>query len=610
MTYIQNPGFYFELYKSKEASPKIKKSAQLPSLEEFGPEVIYSNGSNYKWLFYKPTNPSPLDLFIIEDNNDKIVLFYGSLYSGSNFKTLSRKLLAVNSQESLMLVLRDFSGVFTGLVHLKSLGTTYAFIDQMGVKKLFFRTLENKIVFSSHAMLISNFCNIRELSNFAFGSVLFSSYIFADSVFDSVSQVSAACFVKVSNSSSTESEYVQYPTRSTESFSSSIQRVKEAHIDFWKRISSVNVDDITLFLSRGKDARVILKYMLDTGITPKLLSFFRRNNTISPFVSYLLETREDFEAAARISDEIGLPLTELNIPNLYLLNNLDRIVELNHGTPLNWEFLAAASKISNTSKYAVTGFVGDAIAGKSHHYYLFNKIKSSLDYAKLEFNTAGSSLLYNKICDVLTSSGFGNLPSIDELFLKWKHQYSICQSEDLNLIFQQGLLRTRGLGRVGPTFDQMRLFTRPIYPYNDNAIINAYRTIPEKYLIWEKTHVAQIAFDSRFNSINSTRLKVSVKAELNNLKIIGLLRRLDTFKKRRKRVAIIPSVIKDTALKQALLKLGLDELVWNQFDKLPKTPGFYNSISNLIAALRIKESLSKSVPKAYVQILKDWRNTN
>ncbi len=608
--FVENSGFYFEITSSTNELIQSAKLNGLPSLDEFGSKAIYQQGSYYNWVFYQAKNPSPLDISIIDDSNEIVLLFYGSLYSKINPHSIIKLFKQANSADDISSILRQLSGVFSGVAHYKKEKKTYAFIDQFGVKKLFWGEINNDLIFTSHLKLISFYRGVSDLSNFSFGSILLTGQVFYGSVFEKINQVSAACIVEHQKKYLSEFEYTIYPVPKNISLKESIHLIKEAHLNFWDRLNSMGINDITLLLSRGKDARVLLKYILDSNITPNLLSFYRKNNKIDPFACFLLETTDDFQVASTLGKLIGLPVHELNTPNHYLLENLDQIVSLNHGTPLHWEFLAAAAKASEFSPFTVTGFVGDALAGKSHHYYTFSKINSSLDYAKLEFGHSGSILTYKAIAPILNSSEIAYLPTTDELFHKWNHQYSLCQSDDINMIYQQGLFRTRVLGRTGPTFDQMRLYTKPIYPYNDNEVINAYRSIPEKHLIWEKAHLAQLTSDSRFNSINTTRLKVSPVMELKLLPAIGLLRRLDRLKRRYNTKSITQSPSWDSVLKKALLNLGIDPITWDHIDMLPRTPGFYSTVANLISTLRIKKSLSQTLPLTYALEIKTWKKFN
>ena len=142
----------------------------------------------------------------------------------------------------------------------------------------------------------------------------------------------------------------------------------------------------------------------------------------------------------------------------------------------------------------------------------------------------------------------------------------------------------------------MRFFANPVYPYNDNGIIEAYRSLSTKYLRWERVHVAQLAYDSRFNSVNSTRLNLSVKQELRLLSMMGWMRRFETLSRHNRKGKPTPSAEKDESLRRTLSEFGINGSIWGQLSKLPKTQGFYQTIANLIAALRIKHCVEKWSP--------------
>ena len=589
MTNTQSPGFILELCENSTCYSQNEFNDSAPNLSELGHKIICDQGINYRWIFYVPSDLSPLDFIIHQDNDDKVILFYGSLYHQYNSIDVSDELNSVTSKESLFVLLGKLSGSFSGLIHLKRQNITYGFVDQFGIKKFYYYKSLNTIIFSSHILLLAKLENISSLSNRAFSSILYCGHIFCDSILDNVAQVNAACCVSISSRYAIEDEYVKYPNVKNTTFKKAVSSLQEVHTGFWNRIQPVIGNDLTLLLSRGKDARVLLKHMLLANIQPQTASFYRKDNPLYPFVSFLLSWTDDCNAAYQIANSLKVPFEKLQIPNSYLLQNLDRIVELNHGTPLHWEFLAAAELIQ--SKYTTTGFVGDAIAGKSHHYYLMNKIKTASEYGLIEFTNAGSVDSYKQIYNILKETEFADLSSPEEMGSLWQKQYSICNSDDLNIIFQQGLFRTRVLGRTGPTFDQMRLFTHPIYPYLDSSIIEAYRSLPEKYLRWGKAHVALLVDDSRFNSINTTRLKVTVKQELAMLELLGVLRKVDTFMKHKKSSKINPSQTKDLTLKQTLLDLQLDPLIVQKIFALPRTSGFYQTVVNLTSALRIKKSV-------------------
>lgn len=588
MNSIINSEFYF---RAKHPHSPFTKNMNC-TLPKLGALTEGQIADAYEWRACLSKSSSPLNLDLCIDIEERVVLFAGSLYSTDARKAAEKQLLYVESGEEVASFLRGITGVFSGLIYLKNEDRLFVFVDQFGVKKLFYSLVDGEIFVSNHLARMPLFTGRTDFSSQAFASILYCGHVFKESVLDGVSQVNAGCCVEIHKGRVRESEYVTYLEPESLSFKEAVGRVREAHQDFWQRMEPVVGGDITLLLSRGKDARVALKYMLDSGVNPQLMSFYRRSNPLYPFVSFLREWTDDYKAAAQVASVTGAPFHGLEIPNGYLLDHLDEIVKLNHGTPLHWEFLAAAQDASKRTKYIATGFVGDVIAGKSHHYYLMKKIRSASEYGLIEFQHAGSSEMYVAIMAVLKDTGFRDLPTIEELEGGWRRQYEIAQSDDLNIIFQQGIFRTRVLGRTGPTFDQMRRFAHPIYPYNDNRIIDAYRALPEKFLRWEKAHVAQLADDARFSRINTTRLNISVKQELYLLDLMGWLRRLDTGLRHSKAAKPVQSVEKDEALRRTLEDLGLGQAIWNQFRRLPRTPAFYQTVANLIAAMRIEQSVS------------------
>jgi len=581
--------FYFEFSNQLISNNPESFNNRLTALSKLGSKVIKFNGDGYSWIFVKPDSLTPLECTIHEDFPNSSILFYGSLYSAVSTKGFKSAFREITSVDKLICLLRTLSGSFSGMIFLKKTRSILAFSDQFGIKKLYYHIGPKKTIISSNIMLVARLTDSSCISNLAFSSILYCGHIFCDSILDNVAQVNAACYVSISSGYAKEEEYVKYPKVRNTTFKKAISSLQEVHTGFWERIQPAIGDDIALLLSRGKDARVVLKHMLQANMQPKTFSFYRKDNPLYPFVSFLLSWTDDCDAANQIANSLNVSFKKLQIPNNYLLQNLDRIVELNHGTPLHWEFLAAAELIQ--SKYTTTGFVGDAIAGKSHHYYLMNKIKTASEYGLIEFRNAGSVDSYKQISNILKETDYTDLISPDEMGSLWQKQYDICNSDDLNIIFQQGLFRTRVLGRTGSTFDQMRLFTHPIYPYLDTSIIEAYRSLPEKYLRWEKAHVALLVDDSRFNSVNTTRLKVTVKQELAMLEILGVLRKADTLMKHKKNSKVNPSKTKDEALKQTLLDLQLDPLAVQKIFALPQTSGFYQTVVNLTSALRIKKSV-------------------
>lgn len=282
--------------------------------------------------------------------------------------------------------------------------------------------------------------------------------------------------------------------------------------------------------------------------------------------------------------------SKIKIDNITFLENLVDIILLNNGSPSHWEIFEAAKAASIRSKYLVSGFMGDPYAGKGKHHYIFSKIKNSTEYGNFTFNKASEINSYKRAAEILNKYGIFNMGPIAELSNEWVHQYQSINSDDIDVIGAEGLLRTRGIGRVIPTFQQARLYAIPVYPYIDLEVLNAYLTIPSIYLRGEIAHLKQISDDKQFNQFPTTRFPISAKNEERYLKVITILRKID-YKKRKAKVSPIFKSY-NFALRKTLQKMNnvperfIDDLIP---DNIAFTKDYYNIIANIISMIRIQD---------------------
>jgi hypothetical protein len=381
------------------------------------------------------------------------------------------------------------------------------------------------------------------------------------------------------------------------SIEDSVKTISDSHLNYWKRTGEYAGDNIAMLVSKGKDSRVLLKHMIDAGISPYLVSFYRKGESLKPFVTFLTNFEDDSFAVKNYATENSMSYERLKIENNYLLRNIDDIVNLNNGTPLHWEFLAAAEFVSEKYKYVVTGYNGHLLAGRNEHWDFFsNKIKNYKDYSSFKFSEAGYNNFYCELKKLLNEFGVIELCDAGELESKWLKQYESVKSEDLDIISIEGQIRTRGIGRETGTFYQGRKYAVQLYPYLDNEIINSYLTIPSKYLKWEKAHLKQFSDDKRFNSLSTSKINLSAEMEAKYLKSLGLLRKIYKFRMRNRKERRLDDGISNQysdALKEELSKFGElpSGFINKLFEKEQNSFGFYQTIANLLTALRVKKVL-------------------
>ncbi len=602
---IQNPGFIFEIKDSNSKGNGFTLTNFVNRLpKEYGPQIIKHAHQNWNWLYFLPQEENKLLLSLFFDDGENVILFYGSIYNDAiinNIDLLKEELLRIikeSSHTALINFLNSLSGYYCGVVGNIVENNFIAFTDRFGIGKLFYHSENGKRIFATNLFLMKEYLGEKaELSDFAASSILFCGHTFTNqSIIKDVKQILPGHYIRfqIDSNELHEYDYAKYPERKDLNLSQSVEQIANAHKNFWNKLDNFVENDVALLLSRGKDCRVILKYMLADNLVPDIITYFREKNELYPFVSFLLDTKEDSLIAERICLINELSYNKIKIDNIAFLENLSDILLLNNGSPSHWEIFEAAKAASVRSKYLVSGFMGDPYAGKGKHHYIFGSIRNNIEYGKFTFNKASDIDSYSRVSDILRKNGILNLNPTEDLSVGWIRQYQSVDSEDMDVVGAEGLLRTRGIGRVIPTFQQSRSYAIPVYPYLDLEILNSYLTIPAKYLKGEIAHLMQISNDKKFNQFPTTRLPIDAKKEKRQLKLLAVLRKLDYVKsdfKKRKEIVSLNAHSYNVALRKTLQDMNI---LSERFidDLLPAnaahTNEYYNIVANFISMMRIQ----------------------
>ncbi|MCL5031006.1 MAG: hypothetical protein M1480_18525 [Bacteroidetes bacterium] len=602
---IENPGFIIKINDSFETSDNISLCGFVNKLpNEYGPEIIMNAEKKWEWLFFKPNSDHFLLQHFYLDDGENFILFCGSIYNiefSDNKNALKERLLKLLNNYSAFLIsefINSISGYFCGIIGSLRVNKFIAFTDKYGVAKLFYLVNNSQKIFSTNLFIIKEYLGDKaEFSNFAFSSIVYCSHTFTDqSIIKNVNQILPGHFISGSINSNgiVQTDYLSYPQRSNTSLKDSVDIVAEAHKIFIRKINRYVENNLTLLLSRGKDCRVILKYLLDGNLLQNIITYYRKNNSLYPFVSFQLNNEDDSTIAEQICVHNKLLYNKIKIQNDSFLENMIDILLLNHGSPTHWEIFKAAESASTISKYLMTGFSGDFLAGKNLHNYRLSKIKNHSVYGHLTFNETSDINSYKLLFTIINKNDKIKLSPVEDLLLSWIEQYKSINTDDLDIIGWQGTVRTRSIGRIVPTFQQARLFTIPIYPYLDNDIINSYLTIPSKFLKGELAHLMQISEDKRFNKFQTTRFPIKAKYERKYLKIMSILRIMESYKSnfdKNKKIQSsnlnpVYNVLRMTLTDNNMLSEKLVNEILPLNERLPNE--YYKLIANLVSAFRIK----------------------
>ncbi len=552
------------------------------------------------WRAIAPDIPSPLDFHHVIDTDDLLILTAGTLYHASMAAGVAPQLeqlcrdLPHCGDGAIGRLLLSLTGHFCGVLWNRRAQQGIAFTDRCSVQKLFHAQQGGMTILSSRLMdWMAPPLAPPAFSTTAFSSIIHASWTFTDeTVLEGVRQIQPAHFMAFDTTSVRVVDYERYPERQRMSLQESVALLDATHRGFW-RTAGIREEEICLFMSKGKDSRIMLKGMLDAGVHPHLLTFYRKDNPLAPFVSFLTDFEGDSFASQSLAERNGISFERHRIPNHYLLEHLTDIVDLNHGTPLHWEFKAAAALVEGRHPYVVTGYNGHVFSGRNeHHDQFIVTLKNAEAYGRFKFEEAGHARSYATMAALLARHGVATLLPREELEHLWLAQYATIRSDDLDVISAIGQVRTRGIGREIGTFHQIRRHAVPIYPYNDAAVCDAYLTIPNAHMKGQRAHLGLVAFDPRFNFIETGKLSLPATWEARLLGPMWTLRKLYKLRTRfRSERPLSPD--RRTALAEAIF--GTLE----GFGTLPPafvadlraaedgTFGFFQTAANLITALRI-----------------------
>lgn len=560
---------------------------------EWSRRQVVGKGTNLGWLFAAEPANRPLALHVAEDTAEGIVLFHGILYRPENADALASDLLKSAAAGLLDRRLRELSGTFCGLVFDRCQNALFLFTDFYGMERLYYARRSGGWAVSTDPFALARWCRASAWSPTARGGILYGGYVLSDFLLEGVSRVAAGCYVRCDAAQASVREWVAEPTP-CRSGREAIASLEDAHRRFWRGPISAHLERAALLLSRGKDSRIVLKYLLETGARPHILSYDRYEDDPYPFVTYLLRDTADRETAQAIADAYQLAFEAVRIPVRYALEHADEIVALNHGLPLHWEALAAAERAAAEFPLMISGFEGDVLS--TLHAPSHGENPKLADFF---FEAAGSSSAYRRLLALQGADAVcAGIPPLEALRAVVRSVFSVSRAPDANSRARWGFIRCRGVGRNVPTFHQMRRYRVPVYPYLDVGVREAYAALAPSELAGKHAHFALLAKDTRLSRWPVSRSGLSARREWILLHIFRYGWKLRAkwpklsgpWRKEDRR----PDM--DAALERTWREIGGASEFWRRWSAPPRPPGYYAMSKNLIDLRRLQKIVEKLVP--------------
>lgn len=557
---------------------------------EWSSRFAVGRAPDLSWIFAADGPDHPLQVILAEDQREGVVLFHGVLYERTQKESLASEMLSAAAQGSIERELRRLSGTFCGAVFHRRRRALLLFTDGYGTERLYYARRPNGWAAATDPFVLARWCGATHISTLALGSQAYAGFLVSGSLFEGQQRVHAGCFIRCDETLSKESEWMDEPEPRM-SGRSAVEALDEAHRRFWKGPLRTYADEVALLLSRGKDSRIILKYMLDAGIRPRIATYERRDDSFYPFVTYLLRDTTDGQTARSIASWLGLPFQSLCIPVQYALEHTEEIVALNHGMPLHWELLAVAEAVHPECRLLINGFEGDVVANL-HAVNAETKVSA----ADRLLRQLGAAPAYERLRAVMQDDEVGFvLPDLKDLQAEIRAVFDLALTSDSNAVARRGFIRVQGAGRNVPTFHQARRYRIPVYPYLDRSLREAYGALSRSALTGKWAHFALLAQDHRLCRWPVSRSGLSARHEWQ---LITMTRPgLRWYKKRvtTQDRAETPRPDVDVALERTGRDLGLAPAVWRRWSEAPRPAGYYATTKNLFDCIRARTFVARLI---------------
>lgn len=431
------------------------------------------------------------------------LLFRGLLYRESDpLRWLER--FPFGCRQRWATLLNETSGTFCGVVYDAAGDRLVLFTDGYAVERIYFSRCGSGWAISTDPFRLAALCNDWRLSRVAVGALLACGYLPGIALFWGQRVVAPGCLVELTRNAAREEEYWTEP-ETTLSRREQLPVLRSAHQDFWTTPVARRNSEPFFLLSGGRDSRLLLKFMLGAGLRPKAICYERAGNPVYPFISYLLEDTWDRQVAEKLAAETGIHLELLRIPNAHLLQHLEELVWLNHGGPLHWELHYIGSRLGAGSEPVVLGFEGDVIAS-------LQEIQGDTAEAEAAFwlSRETDAVVYEQarlLFEEEPATREDLLGTVTEIFRLSRVRRKSARA-------RWAFIRTRGVGRNVPTFQQIRPYRDAVYPYLDREVRKAYGMLSDRALAHRNVHTQLLLDGAVFARWPVSRSGLAVKAEL------------------------------------------------------------------------------------------------
>lgn len=513
-----------------EQDLRILKSSLSLFFGAFGQNAAVYCNDNYIFSILIPECLPKLDLFSFYKRQNDFAFIEGTFYDrellkkyGKSREDFVRWLLKKLSEKNVD-ILKKLNGNYSGIIYTSSNGNLYAFNDKFGINKQFFYSDRNQFALTNNIFALGKNPHLNNrIKPESLFQILQTDYpINRNTEFEQIHHIlPSEILIRKNDCLFRPIDCYRFERRNNTNTADKkiLQNLYEKLDSFFQFLNDYLEEPCGLFLSRGKDARILLNF-LDKHFAEYGLFNFRTASWAR------IEAIDVEKIANRLKKDL------LRLEEFTLDRNESVLAGMNTTAASDWFALSQlASKYTN---YALIGHGGDKPSGKCAAFREYPPPKTKAELAEAYFRSASKGVKKEDIHRTLPC--FKSFGSAKDKFLS---TYDHLQADHLCDIEIKHSIENRWFRHTIPILHKANQYITPIYPYLEKNTCQAYFDLPLHLIHSQSAHANLACMGSKTNSIQSTEFPVPLNLErrirpimkkviqLNNL-LSGLLFDLKT----------------------------------------------------------------------------------
>ena len=448
----------------------------------YGENAVIGGDARLSWGILLPDNFTPLTCWSHYSNNKELCLFEGDMYDDLP----SIKLLPGDNPELAMSIashmqkkpaeqMKGLNGIYSGIYINRDCSCAYAFNDPTGTRSVYYHSDNQRFV------VTNNFWAFRGLDGFnmqwdktAITQILTFGYpMKGRTTLEGVRLLQPGNLIGSYKDGRTSLTNVLQPVeRKSWSFKETVNTLRENMDETMKRICKRLESPFGLGLSGGLDSRICLASLHSQGINYQNFTYYSSPDAADNCLAKdMSEHLKNHHISIKLDSKLAYSLYRDN----YIINE--------SGSP-GFAFLLLAA---GAQQYVNTLIIGsECIRDTPMGPYWTMSIKNKSELANCLLKAELNNFTASQALKILAPS---YSVSWQDLLDEWHDSFNQIDQQTVFDVFLDHSLNQRVQRRTRPRLEAVRWFCNPVYPYMDNKLYSAFRSVPLKYMEGEKAHI-------------------------------------------------------------------------------------------------------------------------